>query len=154
MCGFISVISILFPWLSVFFLCVCVPIPCILFCSFEYYSFVAKYEVWKGYAFSFFFFFCFLEPLPTAHGGSQARGQIGVVIAGLHQSHSNCQIWGATSVTHTTAHSNAGSPAHWLRPGIELASSCMPVRFVTTEPQWELPFFFFLRIALAIQGLL
>ena len=42
--------------------------------------------------FFFFFFFVFLLFLwatPSAYGGSQARGRIGAVAAGLHQSHSN-----------------------------------------------------------------
>ena len=39
---------------------------------------------------------------------------------------------------HTTAHSNAGSLTHWTGPGIELASSWILVRFVSTEPQGEL----------------
>ena len=45
----------------------------------------------------------------------------------------------AMSVTHTTAHGNARSLTHWVRPGIEPASSRMPVRFISTEPRWELP---------------
>ena len=48
------------------------------------------------------------------------------------------QIW-ATSVTYTTAHDNARSPTHCIRPGIEPASSWILVRFVSTAPQWELP---------------
>ena len=37
----------------------------------------------------FFFFFClFLRAAPAAYGGSQARGLIGVVTAGLRLSHS------------------------------------------------------------------
>ena len=28
-------------------------------------------------------------PAPAAHGGSQARGQMGAVAAGLHHSHNN-----------------------------------------------------------------
>ena len=38
---------------------------------------------------SFFFFFFFSGLPPTAYGGSQARGQIRAVGAGLHHSHSN-----------------------------------------------------------------
>ena len=49
-----------------------------------------------------------------------------------------CHIW-ATSVTYTTAHSNAGSLNRWVRPGIKSASTWVPVRFVSAEPQWELP---------------
>ena len=44
----------------------------------------------------------------------------------------------ASSVTYTTAHSNAGSLTHWARPGIEPTSSWILVRFVSVEPQQEL----------------
>ena len=40
----------------------------------------------------FFLFVCFLPflgPLPWQYGGSQARGPVGAVATGLHQSHSN-----------------------------------------------------------------
>ena len=46
----------------------------------------------------------------------------------------------AACVTYTTTHSNAGSLIHWTRPGIEPMSSWILVRFITTEPQWELLF--------------
>ena len=35
---------------------------------------------------------------------------------------------------YTTAHGNARSLTHWMRPGIEPASSWIPVRFVSAEP--------------------
>uniref|UniRef100_A0A8D1PM88 von Willebrand factor A domain-containing protein 8 n=1 Tax=Sus scrofa TaxID=9823 RepID=A0A8D1PM88_PIG len=38
----------------------------------------------------------------------------------------------------TTAHSNAGSLTHWVRPGMEAVSSWMLVRFISAEPQQEL----------------
>ena len=38
-----------------------------------------------------FVFFPFLGPLPTACGGSQARGQIGAVAANLYHSHINAE---------------------------------------------------------------
>lgn len=41
-----------------------------------------------------------------AHGGSQARGQIRAIAASLTPQAQQCQIQ-ATSVTYTTAHSNA-----------------------------------------------
>ena len=41
-------------------------------------------------------------------------------------------------MTYTTVHGNAGSLTHWVRPGIEPMSSWILVRFVTTDPQWEL----------------
>ena len=37
----------------------------------------------------FFFFFDISWAAPVAYGGSQARGRIGAVTTGLHQSHSN-----------------------------------------------------------------
>ena len=48
---------------------------------------------------------------PVAYGGSQARGLIRVVAAGLHQSHSDGGIR-ASSATYTTAHGNARSLTH------------------------------------------
>ena len=64
--------------------------------------------------------------------------------SGLNQSCSHwptpepqqCQIW-ATSATYTTAHCNAGSLTHWVRPEIQPMSSWLLVRFVTPEPQWN-----------------
>ena len=41
------------------------------------------------FVFLFFVFLPLLGPLPTAYGGSQARGQIGAVASSLHQSHSS-----------------------------------------------------------------
>ena len=53
----------------------------------------------------------------VAYGGSQARGRIGAVAAGLHHSHSHTR-----------------SSMHGARPGIEPASLRMLVRFLSTEP--------------------
>ena len=53
--------------------------------------------------------------------GSHARGPIRAVADGLHHSHSN-----------------AGSLAHLVRPGIEPATSWFLVGFVSAAPQWEL----------------
>ena len=39
----------------------------------------------------FFFFFVFSRAAPTAYGGSQARGLIKAIAAGLHHSHSNAR---------------------------------------------------------------
>ena len=36
-----------------------------------------------------FFFFLLFRDVPAAHGGSQARGQIRAIAAGLRHSHSN-----------------------------------------------------------------
>ena len=48
----------------------------------------------------------------------------------------------AASVTYTTAHDKTGSLTHWTKPGIELSSSWILVKFVNPEPQWELPEWF------------
>ena len=45
----------------------------------------------------------------------------------------------AVSATYTTVHGNTGSLTHWVRPGLEPASSWILVRFVSTEPLWEFP---------------
>jgi len=47
--------------------------------------------------------------------------------------------WDPTvSVTYTTTHGSAGSLTHWVRPGIEPATSWLLVRFVSAVPQGEL----------------
>ena len=48
------------------------------------------------------------------------------------------QIW-AMSTTCTTAHGNAGSLTHWVRLGVEPASSWILVGFASSVPQQELP---------------
>ena len=41
------------------------------------------------YSFLKFFVFCLFRAAPVAHGGSQARGEVGAVATGLRHSHSN-----------------------------------------------------------------
>ena len=50
-----------------------------------------------------------------------------------------CQIW-AMSATYTTAHGNAGSLTHWVRPGIEPMPSWFLVWFISAAPLCELQF--------------
>jgi len=69
----------------------------------------------------FFFFFLFRDA-PAAYRNSQARGRIRAI---------------ATSSCHS--HSDARFLSHWARPGIEPASSWIVVKFMSTEPRWELP---------------
>ena len=45
--------------------------------------------VWGFFCLFFFFFFGISRATPMAYGGSQVRGRIGAVAAGLHHSHSN-----------------------------------------------------------------
>ena len=77
---------------------------------------------------------CVFRAAPVAYGGSQASSWIGVLATGLCHSHSNPVMF----ATYATAHSNAGSLTHGMRPWIELASSWILVRFFSVEPRWEL----------------
>ena len=61
---------------------------------------------------------CLSRAAPTVYGGSQVRGPIGAVVAGLRQS---C--------------GNSGCLTHWVRPGIEPMSSWMLVGFINAEPR-------------------
>ena len=80
---------------------------------------------------------CLFRDAPMAYGGSQARGWIRAVAAGLYDSHSNARSKLCLQ-PYTTAHGNTGSLTHWVRPGIKASSSRIPVKFVSTEPSWEL----------------
>ena len=44
-----------------------------------------------NFIYLFIFVFCLFRAIPTAYGGSQARGLIGAVALGLCQSHSNAR---------------------------------------------------------------
>ena len=81
------------------------------------------------YYYYFFCFFAFSRATPAAHGGSQARGLIGAVAAGLCQSHSNAGSE-AASVTYTTAHGYTRPLTQWARPEIEPETSWFLVGFV------------------------
>ena len=53
------------------------------------------------------------------------------------------QIWrknflGRQFAIYTTAHGNAGSLTHWVRPGMEPTTSWFLVRFASAVPWWEL----------------
>ena len=61
-----------------------------LFLSFPEYEPI--FTFFSSFFFLFFFFlFCLLRAPPEANGGSQARGQIGAVAAGLRHNHSNAR---------------------------------------------------------------
>ena len=57
--------------------------------------------------FLFLIFFGLFRATPAACASSQARGQIGVAVAGLQDRHSS-----APSATYTVAHGNARSLTH------------------------------------------
>ena len=77
-------------------------------------------------------FFNLFRAAPAAYTSSQARGPIGAIDAGLHNSHSNTRSEPPCDLYHS-------SRQHWWRPGIEPTSLWMLVRFITTAPQQELP---------------
>ena len=54
---------------------------------------LSRVSVLHSFFFNLFLFFSFLvfRATPAAYGGSQARGQIGAVAAGLHHSHSHAR---------------------------------------------------------------
>ena len=95
--------------------------------------------------FSFLFFF-FLGPY--LHKSSQSRGQ-NKAIATMPRPQQH-QTWAAsatfTTAHNTAAHGNGGSLTHWVRPGIEPASSWILIRLVTLWATKGTPcgFFFFL----------
>ena len=63
-----------------------------LFYAFSYRSILTQIRKGLGFVCLFVCLFClfaFSRATPVAYGGSQARGLIGAVAAGLHQSHSN-----------------------------------------------------------------
>ena len=79
-----------------------------------------------------FYFINRFRAILVAYGGSQARGLVRAI-----PEPQQCRIW-ATSATYTTAHGNAGSLTHWTRPGIEPVYLWVLVRFISSEPRWEL----------------
>ena len=91
----------------------------------------------KHYSFCFFFFFFFFLGLQMWHMqvprlGVKSELQLlayATVIATPDPSHI-CSLH--------TPHGNTRSLTHWAGPGIEPTSSWVLVRFVSTEPQWEL----------------
>ena len=67
---------------------------CFTFTLFSHFMILYSFNfvIFIYFYFLFYFFFVFLPflgPLPAAYGGSQARGRIGAIAAGLCQSHSN-----------------------------------------------------------------
>ena len=91
----------------------------------------------------FFFFglFAFSRATPTAYGGSQARGLIRSVAAGLRQSHSNV---GSKPRLQPTPQLTATPDLHWARPGIEPTTSWFLVGFVNHWATTGTPLTFFL----------
>ena len=79
----------------------------------------------RFYSTFFFFFLVFSMATPAAHRGSQARGLIGAIAAGLHQSHSN-----VGSEPHLRPTPQLTATPDRARAGIEPATSWFLVGFV------------------------
>ena len=109
------------------------------------------------YTYKFIYLFICLfwlfKAVPTAYVSSQVRGPIGATAASLCHSHSNAGDLSHVSVARTTAHGNARSPTHWVRPGIEPTSSWVLIRFISAAPQRELLGYFFKAVIHVALGL-
>ena len=80
----------------------------------------------EGFLFCFVLF-CFLGPHLWHIGVPRLRVESELQLPSYPQP---LQWWDPrASATYTTAHNNAGSPTHWGRPGIKLASSWIIVSF-------------------------
>ena len=88
--------------------------------------------------FLFLFLFCFLRPNLQHMGWNQSYS------CWPQPQPQQCEIW-AVSATYAIAHSNTGSPTHWVRPGIEAASSWILVKFVNCWAMKGPPGLLFLR---------
>ena len=86
----------------------------------------------------FCFFLSFFRAAPTAHGGSQARGQIAVVATSLRHSHSNAgsklhlQPTPQHRATPDSQPTEQGQGSNPQPHGYQLGS-------LITEPRWEFP---------------
>ena len=83
-------------------------------------------NTYKSYLFIYFFS---LQGCTHSMWGFQAMSWIWAIATGLHHSPQQCEIK-ATSVTYTTALSNAGSLTHWARPRIKSTTSWFLVGFI------------------------
>ena len=55
--------------------------------EFNHYTYIVEFSY--TYIVEFFFFFLPFRATPVAYGSSQARGEIGAAVVGLHHSHSH-----------------------------------------------------------------
>ena len=84
-----------------------------------------------------FFFFLLFRAMEVPRLGIELELQLLAYTTATARPDPSC-IW-----THTTTHGNAGSPTHWVRPGIKPTSSWILVGLITAEPQQEFQNFFF-----------
>ena len=104
----------------------------------EKFFFKTKYKILS------FLFLSFFQGRTLSICRFPGWGWIRAVAVGLCHSHSNARSR-AMSATYIIAHGNAGSLTHWAKLGNEPASSWLLIRFISTEPWWELQNFVFLK---------
>ena len=113
-----------------------------------------KWQMYMYYEniFILFIYFFFLGPHSRHMEVSRLGVKSGARAAGLPHNHSNSGSRLHLRSTYTTAHGNARCLTHWVRPGIEPTSSWILIGFVSTVPQWELPWKYFWTCRQAPQG--
>ena len=95
----------------------------------------------------------FLGLHPVSHGGSQARDLISSVAAGLCHSTAMPDPSGVCNLHHSSRQCQI-LITHWVRPGMEPATSWFPVIvFLFTAPWRELPCRFYLQMHLLNWGM-
>ena len=97
-------------------------------------------ELLSIYLFIYLLIYLLFRATGVTYGSSQARGSNRSYRCQPAPQPQQHRIW-VTSVTYTTAQSNAGSLTHWVRLGIDLTSSWILVRFVSTALQPKIPIF-------------
>ena len=107
-------------------------------CPLSVFQHLEKVVNYSIYMRIFVNFFRGVGVAPMAYGCSQARSRIWVGSCWAIPQPQQCGIQ-AVSATYITAHSNARYLTYWARPGIEPASSQIPVELVNAEPWSELP---------------
>ena len=89
--------------------------------------------------FFFFWTFCLFRAAHTAYGVSQASSRIVAAAASLAIATAMQDLGYVCDLHHRSWQHQI---LHWARSGIKHASSWILVRFISTEPHQELPFFF------------
>lgn len=117
--------------------------------AFDSFGYISRYGTARSYDnsifyFIYFYFFDFFRAAPAAYGGSQAKGPIGAVAAGLRHSHSNARCELPLGPTPQLMAMLDHQPAE--RPGLEHTTPWFLVRIVSTAPQQELLIILFLMV--------
>ena len=96
----------------------------------------SRYCCGPNLALSIFFFFCLLRATPVAYGGSQDRGRIGAVAAGLRHNHSHARSEPCLQPTPQPTAMPDPKPTEQGRD--RTCILMLVVRFISSVPQREL----------------